>query len=418
MKSLIIKFIPLLLLICLVTSCEDDFTSPQSPEGASITDIIASSTDHDILDSALIKTGLSTIYSNNNAGTFTLLAPTDDAFVNFFRSLVNPPSNIVLPPGSPAAATLDEAAVLTIIRKLQFAYPSPPAPSLPNNVNYLTINSLAGILNYHVLSSEIPSSMITGTQTFNAVNNSRMSFSVQNAQVLINANINVNNNGSGATVTTADIEASNGIIHTIDKVMRPPSSATVLASLGINGVNYGTNPPTITRGTGAAALTGTAPTGGDATGTDYDILAYALIKTELYKVLQPNQGTLPEFTVFAPDDNAMRAYLGNTAPASATVENAAMVAISNLSGEALADFTDLLKYHVVSNRALSSDLSNGLSLSTALTGKNLTVNINGAVVELRDLDGDDATFSVVSAANILTNSGVVHRINRVLRPKS
>lgn len=100
-------------------------------------------------------------------GPFTVFAPTDEAFAK-------------LPAG-----TVD--ALLKDIPKLK------------------------GILTYHVVAGKVTAKQVVKLKSAKTVNG---------AAVTINAKEGVKVNG--ATVTTADIETSNGVIHIIDTVLLPP----------------------------------------------------------------------------------------------------------------------------------------------------------------------------------------------------
>lgn len=102
-------------------------------------------------------------------GPFTVFAPTDEAFAN-------------LPEG-----VLD-------------------ALLLPENVEILK-----SILTYHVVSGQVMAADVT-TGEFVTVEGSSIAIDITNGVVL---------NGS-STVTTADVAASNGVIHVIDAVILPP----------------------------------------------------------------------------------------------------------------------------------------------------------------------------------------------------
>ena len=53
---------------------------------------------------------------------------------------------------------------------------------------------------------------LTDGGTADALNGDKMTFSVSTSEVKVN----------GATVTSADVVSSNGVIHVIDKVLAPP----------------------------------------------------------------------------------------------------------------------------------------------------------------------------------------------------
>ncbi|MEY1557370.1 fasciclin domain-containing protein [Yoonia sp. R2331] len=101
-------------------------------------------------------------------GPFTVFAPTDDAFA-------------ALPEGTVEGLLADPEA-------------------------------LANILTYHVVAGKVMSGDLT---------NEMMAATVNGADVTIMTEGGVMVND--ATVVTADIEASNGVIHVIDKVILPPS---------------------------------------------------------------------------------------------------------------------------------------------------------------------------------------------------
>ncbi|MBI1386012.1 MAG: fasciclin domain-containing protein [Rhizobiales bacterium] len=104
-------------------------------------------------------------------GPFTVFAPTDEAFAKL-------PANVL--------ATL-----------------------LDGNHN----KELAAVLTYHVIPGKVMSADIAGKKTEAAT--------VQGAAAMIDATDGVKI--EGANVVTADIEASNGVIHVIDTVILPPA---------------------------------------------------------------------------------------------------------------------------------------------------------------------------------------------------
>ena len=69
--------------------------------------------------------------------------------------------------------------------------------------------------------------------------------------------------------------------------------------------------------------------------------------------------------------------------------------------------TDILLYHVAAGTALSTDLSDGMMVTT-LNGKSVTVTINDDGVFINDAQ--------VTVADIVADNGVVHVIDAVLLP--
>jgi transforming growth factor-beta-induced protein len=161
---------------------------------------------------------------------------------------------------------------------------------------------------------------------------------------------------AGSKVTTADVAASNGVIHVIDKIMMPPSKDIV----------------------------GTAVAAGS-----FTKLAGALVATGLDKTLQ---GAGP-FTVFAPTDDAFAAF---------ETKNPGV-----LASLTTAQLSDILLYHVVSGWAGPADLKDGASVNTALAGKSLKVSTTAGV---------KVNESKVTSANIVTTNGVIHVIDAILLP--
>jgi uncharacterized surface protein with fasciclin (FAS1) repeats len=393
MKNSILK-IGFVAITFLVIGCADNFVEVPLPTGSTIVQIASSNTDLNILTSALNKTALASSFANNNSGTFTVFAPTDAAFVSYFNSLTFVPA---------LTAPLDEAGVLALIN------------TLTPTTTPISIATLSNILLYHVVTSEMPSSKITGSQGFVTLSGTaRLSVSKVGANIVLNADRSGNGAGNGGQGVTLDVDASNGIIHTINKVLIPVTTANIWAANLLNfSVNYAVSPPAVTvygtvlrRAAGSINLTDAAALAPvDATGTNYNLLSMAIARAELATVIIPIATPFPDFTVFAPTDAAFLAYLG------VADEAAARTALNNLAPAALAD---VVKYHVVAGRVVSSDLSNGKVVTTSLPGGTFTVNIAGSVITIADKNTSSAD-ATISGANILTNAGVLHQINGVLR---
>ncbi len=103
----------------------------------------------------------------SGAGPFTVFAPTDEAFAK-------------LPAGTVEALLKDK-------------------------------DKLSKILTYHVVAGKVMAKDVAGMTSAKTVEGSEVDVKVENGKVMIN----------DATVTTADIEASNGVIHVIDTVLMP-----------------------------------------------------------------------------------------------------------------------------------------------------------------------------------------------------
>jgi uncharacterized surface protein with fasciclin (FAS1) repeats len=221
--------------------------------------------------------------------------------------------------------------------------------------------TLLAVLSYHVLTSVVPASAVpagpnAAVPTFDGV---RQVFATRNsAGVFIN----------GIRVTTADINASNGVIHVVERVLLPPAGNIVEVAQG--------NP-------------------------DFSLLVAAVLRasqgtTDVAAVLS---GTNP-FTVFAPTNAAFQA-----------AGFADVAAINAADPNTLAG---ILTYHVVNGRVFSSDLSNGATPAT-LAGATVTINLQGNSARVTG-QGNGGEASNITATNIMATNGVVHVIDRVLLP--
>jgi uncharacterized surface protein with fasciclin (FAS1) repeats len=105
------------------------------------------------------------------------------------------------------------------------------------------------------------------------------------------------------------------------------------------------------------------------------------------------------FTVFAPVNDAFAALPAGTVDSLLQPANRDQLAA-------------VLTYHVVPARALSGDLSDGMTVTT-VQGQPLTVGVDGTMVTLTDASGN--TVSVVQP-DVEAGNGVVHVIDGVLLP--
>jgi uncharacterized surface protein with fasciclin (FAS1) repeats len=104
-------------------------------------------------------------------------------------------------------------------------------------------------------------------------------------------------------------------------------------------------------------------------------------------------GTGP-FTVFAPVDAAFAALPAGTVDTLVMPENKAQL-------------TGILTYHVVAGKVMSTDLTDGMTAKT-VNGQTITIHLKGGKVMVNDAE--------VIIADVATDNGVVHAINKVLMP--
>ena len=214
-------------------------------------------------------------------------------------------------------------------------------------------NVLAQVLGFHILNGkrtlvEIPSgpnapAVTIGTLSIYASKNDKGAF------------IN------GSKISQADIIASNGVIHVLDKVMFPPL-ANMLVTLGAN--------------------------------PSYKLMVQGIAKAGLSTTFS---GTTV-YTVMAPTNAAFVAAGYDS------------TAIANLTGTALTNFTNILKYHVIIGRLFSSEFKDG-SLKT-LQGPLLTMTVSGGP---KVKGPGNATAINISATDFAASNGVIHTIEGVLK---
>ena len=274
--------------------------------------------------------------------------------------------------------------------------------------------TLVDILLYHVYSGAVNAANVTDGLTVTMVNGDEASFTVTNGTVMV----------GDATVTTADVTSSNGIIHVIDKVLMPPADQTPQGEICYNTVTH-----TIVPGSNVTCesymyledyeMNGQNVTGcynsvthqlsnvsqaicegymwapavdiamtAMATGIHSSLVA-ALTKADLVTTLQ---GDGP-FTVFAPTDQAFT--------------DAGIDLDSFTTDEDIATLTDILLYHVYSGAVNAADVTDGLTV-TMVNGDEASFTVTDGTVMV---GGATVTIADVAASN-----GVIHVIDKVLMP--
>ena len=126
---------------------------------------------------------------------------------------------------------------------------------------------------------------------------------------------------------------------------------------------------------------------------DHTLLEAAVVQAGLVEALSDTAAT---FTVFAPTDSAFI-----TLATSLQLEPTDLLELQNL--------TDILTYHVVGAVALSTDLYDGMEVTT-LNNNTLTIGV--------DSMGVTVEYAMVTVADLVTDNGVVHVIDAVLVPSS
>jgi len=312
-----LKTVLIVFLTITVFSCSDDDDTTFPPSSTTIADFVAANADYSSLLAALEKAEL--VETLSGEGSFTVFAPNNTAFDALLTSL---------------GVTLDD----------------------------LSKDDLTPILLNHVLGSRLTSTQLTTGYSDNLAGFSTYVNTANGVQI----------NGI-STVTQADIEQSNGVIHAVDAVITLPTVTT----FAVADPNFDTL---------QAALTDLTPD------TDYAT------------VLSTANGTDPApFTVFAPTNDAFTDLLDRFD-----------IEIADLTATQL---EIVLNYHVIAGaNVLAADLPDipdGVTPAT-LQGETLTLNLEGGAF-LRDKTGVD---SEIIATDVKATNGVIHAIDKVLLPNA
>jgi uncharacterized surface protein with fasciclin (FAS1) repeats len=110
--------------------------------------------------------------------------------------------------------TLAGDGPFTVFAPTNAAFAKLPKGAVANLLKPENKEQLKKVLTYHVVSGAVPSSKLKNGQKVATVEGSTVTVHIRRGQVKIN----------NAAVTTANIKASNGIIHVIDRVIMPPAA--------------------------------------------------------------------------------------------------------------------------------------------------------------------------------------------------
>ncbi|MGV3613409.1 MAG: fasciclin domain-containing protein [Fluviicola sp.] len=241
-------------------------------------------------------------------------------------------------------ALSDPFAQYTVFAPNNAAFDSLAASLNTNIAGLLALPNLDDVLKYHVLGTEVLAAAVTNGAVVNPLsttNSLKLTKTTGNA-VFVNH----------ASVVAADVQADNGVVHVINKVVLPVNTVVDVA------IDNG-----------------------------FSTLTAAVVKAELVPTLSD---PFQEYTVFAPTNTAFN----NLAAALSTDLNG----ILNLP-----NLADILTYHVVLGNVNAADLTNG-AVAT-VNGANIIVNLSNGVKI------NDAT---VTTADVEADNGVVHVIDKVL----
>lgn len=296
-----------------MVACKKNSTMPVTPGPGTITAQVSAGANFMLLKSAVVKAGLATTL--DGAGPYTVFAPTDDAFM-----------------ASGITSTL---------------------------IGSLSADQLKAILLYHTIGSKILAVNVPAGPNAKVVTAGGDSVFVTKNSMGVYVN--------GTKVVTPDVAASNGVIHTISKVLLPPVGNIVAVA---------------------------------SADTTFSFLVAAVVKassgsTNVAGIL--SGGSI--LTVFAPTNNAFRA-------AGFPTKDAVTATDANT-------LTTILTYHVIPGRIFSSDLTDGAQPATANGGK-VTIGLSGSAATVKGTTNTSA--SNIIGVNIMATNGVIHVIDQVLLP--
>lgn len=107
--------------------------------------------------------------------------------------------------------TLKGTGPFTVFAPTDAAFAKLPAGTVENLLKPENRDQLTAILTYHVVPGAVKSEQVIKMQEATSVNGQSIDISLSGTKVMVD----------GATVTAADILASNGVIHVIDSVILP-----------------------------------------------------------------------------------------------------------------------------------------------------------------------------------------------------
>ena len=108
--------------------------------------------------------------------------------------------------------TLKGPGPFTVFAPTDAAFAKLPAGTRGHTAQGPEKGELTRILTYHVVPGKVMAADITDGMTAKTVEGDTIKFTIKDGNVYVN----------GAQVTTADVPASNGVIHVIDGVLIPP----------------------------------------------------------------------------------------------------------------------------------------------------------------------------------------------------
>ena len=317
--------------------------------------------DYDLLRDALLATGLADAVATTD--DITVFAPNDRAFILLARDL--------------GYRGFDEAGALAFLVDFT-GFESAANPGL-----------LDDVLLYHVL---------PGAQTRRELNRGPAVPTLLGPEIEVVHNFVVDGdpNDPDAYISfPRNVRASNGIIHTVNRVLRPIDLERPAPSKNIVEI----------------VIDASGAEGTDRDGHDYDLLREALVATGLADAV----ATTDDITVFAPNDWAfirLARDLGYPGWDEAGALGFLIEATGFESAEQPGILDDVLLYHVAPGAQTLNELRFDRDVETLLDGATFDVTYWRVI----DNDRDDTNAIFRRPSNIEASNGIVHTVNQVLRP--
>ncbi|WP_167618425.1 fasciclin domain-containing protein [Maribellus sediminis] len=229
------------------------------------------------------------------------------------------------------------------------------------SLNDIPVETLEAVLKMHVVAGNVMSTDLSEGMMASTFQGEELTFSLENGAMITDPN------GRMSNITAVDLEALNGVVHVIDKVILPDLRPATVVDIATGDPNFSSLVAALTR-------------------PDLTIDFVGILSGE------------GPFTVFAPTNDAFAALLTELGFAS----------LNDIPVETL---EAVLKMHVVAGKVMSTDLSEGMMAPT-LEGEDLTFSLeNGAMIT--DPNG---RMSNITAVDIEAQNGVVHVIDKVILP--
>lgn len=213
---------------------------------------------------------------------------------------------------------------------------------------------LTAVLTYHVLGSNVPLANVPVGKAISPLAGGFFKIESLGGLKITDGRNRVGN------ITATDIQASNGVVHLVDRVLLPANKDIVATAQSL---------------------------------PDFSILVEAVVAAGLVETLQ----SAGPFTVFAPTNAAFAALLGELG-----VGKDALLADKAL-------LTKVLTYHVVGSRVLKAEVPVGSAIAT-VQGQTFVVDAS-----LKITDQKQRVTGIV-ATDVFTSNGVIHVVDRVLLP--